>query len=93
MKRYGLPEDIITDIIRATTGAIMPVRAQCKVDGQLYFVYRLDIFGTTYSGHPTKTTWGNTIRTILYACFVHSLKYANRVVTRLYNSTRRTHFD
>lgn len=27
------------------------------------------IHGTTFSGHPTKTTLGNTIRSVLYAYF------------------------
>lgn len=32
------------------------------------FIYN-KIHGTTFSGHPTKTTLGNTIRSIMYAYF------------------------
>jgi hypothetical protein len=89
MRRYGLPEDIVSDVIRATTAATMPVRALCKIQGKDQVLYTLDIFGTTYSGHPTKTTWGNTIRTILYACFVHSLKFATQTRRLVYNWTAK----
>lgn len=32
------------------------------------FIYN-KILGTTFSGHPTKTTFGNTIRSICYAYY------------------------
>jgi hypothetical protein len=34
MRRYGLPEDIVADVIRATTATTMPVRALCKIQGK-----------------------------------------------------------
>lgn len=32
-------------------------------------VFRYVLDGTTFSGHPTKTTLGNTLRSILYTSF------------------------
>lgn len=32
-------------------------------------IYSANVVGTTYSGHPTKTTLGNSARVMFYVCY------------------------
>lgn len=43
--------------------------AMSKINGEDRFIYTSSITGTTYSGHPTRTTLGNTLRVLSYICF------------------------
>jgi hypothetical protein len=44
--------------------------ADCNLDGRRAMVYSLKILGTVFSGHPTRTTLGNSLRTLSYVCFL-----------------------
>jgi len=38
-------------------------------------LYKLKIKGTTFSGHPTRTTLGNTLRTLTFCAYLISLSF------------------
>ena len=47
-----------------------------------YWAVKYTIRGTTYSGHPTRTTLGNTLRVLLYFHF-----YTDTAVVTRFNKT------
>lgn len=40
------------------------------LNGTNHNLYKISLKGTTFSGHPTRTTLGNSLRTLLYVCFL-----------------------
>lgn len=56
-------------ILKATTRMSFKVRSLATSKGRLP-LYTATVVGTTYSGHPTKTTLGNSIRVLSYVSYV-----------------------
>lgn len=48
------------------------IQAYMKLDGKRFMFMTGTFNGTVFSGHPTRTTLGNTIRVILYIRFTLS---------------------
>jgi len=44
-----------------------------KINGKRTLIYTVTINGTVFSGHPTRTTLGNSLRVILYNLFMFHL--------------------
>jgi hypothetical protein len=58
------PKEVVTDFMKR--GEFIP--PQEREHPHLYYMYT-PLIGTTFSGHSTKTTLGNTLRSILYMLF------------------------
>lgn len=72
LRRYGVPEDVIAKVVQACTAPTMPAECRASLPGDP-LLYTLNVVGTTYSGHPTRTTLGNTIRSLCYAAYIREL--------------------
>lgn len=70
LRKYGFEGQIVDDIIRQCTDSSVTAMSTYEVDGKTKILYEIDINGTTYSGHPTRTTLGNTLRTLSYVCYL-----------------------
>jgi hypothetical protein len=44
--------------------------SDANIEKKRLLVYSLKILGTVFSGHPTRTTLGNSLRTLSYVCFL-----------------------
>lgn len=73
MAAYGLPEDVIAQVMEAITNDTFKASSRVNFEGKSYTLYELFITGTTFSGHPTRTTLGNSLRTLSYVCYIISL--------------------
>jgi hypothetical protein len=46
------------------------IRGYTKIDGKRFCMLKGKFNGTVFSGHPTRTTLGNSLRVILYIRFI-----------------------
>jgi len=48
----------------------MPFKSFAKIDNVKYKMCQGELHGTVYSGHPTRTTFGNSVRVYLYTDYI-----------------------
>lgn len=51
----------------------MPFTVWAKIDGRRRKQMSGELHGTVYSGHPTRTTFGNSVRVYLYTDYIMHL--------------------
>lgn len=67
---YGYEQDVIDRCLFATTEDYMYARCEYNYKGATRKLYKIKIQGTTFSGHPTRTTLGNSLRTASYVTYL-----------------------
>lgn len=60
----NVPFYLVDAVIKAITSPY--VRVTARYQGSRRVMFKCTLTGTTFSGHPTRTTFGNTLRSILY---------------------------
>lgn len=71
MKDYNIPSDVRSVVMDCVTSDAFDAQGSyVDNDGIERRLYDINISGTTFSGHPTRTTLGNSLRTLLYVCFL-----------------------
>lgn len=66
---YGIPSDVRIKVLDAITSKDFVGECFVKLGETTYKQYSITISGTTYSGHPTRTTLGNSLRTISFIVY------------------------
>lgn len=65
MRNYGYDEEIIRIVLDMILAEEVTAYSNCKNKQ----IYKVTIRGTTFSGHPTRTTLGNTLRSMSFVTF------------------------
>jgi len=69
-KRFCVPRYITDEVIRVSTSPMLPFVAYHPGEGRKRPMVRGKVLGTTYSGHPLRTSYGNSHRQYLYVKFL-----------------------
>lgn len=60
------------------TNSYFTANSFCSIDSKQVQIYKIRIQGTTFSGHPTRTTLGNTLRTLSFVTFQVYMSYGEQ---------------
>lgn len=55
---------------RIVSDCIMPFKSFVKLNGKRIKIMEGELHGTVFSGHPTRTTFGNSLRVYLYTDYI-----------------------
>jgi len=67
-EKLDLPLDMKDEVLRSLTDTVTPFIMLNKVTKKIELSG--EVRGTVYSGHPTRTTWGNTLRVLSYIEYI-----------------------
>ena len=70
VRKYGLTKNLEEVIRVCTMSPVMYANSTFSYEGVNKVIYEIEIEGTTFSGHPTRTTLGNSLRTLSYVAFL-----------------------
>jgi hypothetical protein len=78
---HSLPEFVIESLEHFVLDETFTAYAKNHFNGTEYLVYKVKVRGTVFSGHPTRTTVGNSLRTLSYVTFLVFLEYGEQAAT------------
>lgn len=61
-----LPDTLYNELLKAVTSNETILDFYSKINNKRRKIFSATINGTVISGHPTRTTFGNTLRVIMY---------------------------
>jgi len=67
-EKLDLPLDMYKEVKRALTETVSPFIMLNKQTKKIELAG--EVRGTVFSGHPTRTTWGNTLRVLSYIEYI-----------------------
>jgi len=68
--RAGFQLSVASLVFNSLVTLSLPAYAENTIQNVKVIIYTVIIVGTTFSGHPTRTTFGNSLRVILYLDFI-----------------------
>lgn len=73
LERKGISESLSEEIEYVVRKKMTAFSAKMSLNKKKVVIMRGTVKGTTYSGHPTRTTLGNTLRVISYVYYITKL--------------------